>query len=109
MIVNWDLEASTEKVIVELCDDFVARSMHRVYGRDDHVGLHRVLHMDIWRDKKKRLFMRFWSLCKDVDWLSFEIKGIDVDKIPERRKGGAFDDRWLPKEVRTAYEEWICE
>jgi hypothetical protein len=109
MIVCWNLVASEEKVIVELCDDFVAWGMHRVYGRDDHFGLHRVFHMDIWSDKKKRLLMRFWSLCKDVDWLSFEIKGIDVDKIPKCQKGAEFDDRWLPKEVRTAYEEWICE
>ena len=44
----------------------------------------------------------------DVDWHSFEIKGIDVDRMEQQRKRG-FKDRWIPQVVRDSYAEWISE
>ena len=108
-IVFWESEASETTAIVEECDPFVARGMRRVYGRGDHLGRYRTFYMDIWRDRRGRLFMRCWSRCSDIDWREFEIKGMDVDMIPEGDRERGFKDCWLPKAARDAYEEWIRE
>jgi hypothetical protein len=53
--------------------------------------------------------MRCWSRCADIDWRSFEIKGVDLMDIPEGGKKMALSDSWVPKAVRQAYEQWIDE
>ena len=55
------------------------------------------------------LFMRCWTRRSEVNWRSFEIKGMDVNNIPEHDRKRNFEDCWLPKAVRDAYEEWIRE
>ena len=110
-IVSWESEPPETTAIVEESDHFVARGMRRVYGRGDHYGRCRghTFNMDIWRNRRGRLFMRCWSRLSEVDWRSFEIKGIAIDRIPELDMKRGFEDRWLPKTVRDAYEEWIRE
>jgi hypothetical protein len=82
-LTHWDSEAPTMDAQVEEIEHFDARGMCCVYGRGDHFGRHRSFNMDIWKTRDERLMMRCWSRCEDIDWRSFEIKGIDTDKIPE--------------------------
>jgi hypothetical protein len=65
--------------------------------------------MDIWKDRKQRLFMRFWSRCSEIDGRQYEINGIDTKSIPERHAEWGFEEYWIPNEVREAYEKWIDE
>jgi len=104
-----DSEESTANAAVEEINHFVARGMRRVFGRRDHFGRYRTFNMDIWRDRSGRLLMRCWSQSNDVDWRSFEIKGIELSKIPDFDSNHGYQDTWLPKTVRVAYEEWIRE
>jgi hypothetical protein len=53
--------------------------------------------------------MRCWSRCEDIDWRSFEIKGVDMVEIPDRDKKTGFEESWVPKAVRKAYDQWIQE
>lgn len=109
MGVYWEFEAPEATAIVDEHGHFDARGMRPVYGRGDHIGLGHTFNMNIWKDKQRRLFMRFWSRCSEIDWRSYEIKGLDVSSIPDRDKEHGFEDWWLPKAVRTAYELWIAE
>ena len=108
-LIYWDSEESTANVAVEEIDHFVARGMRRVFGRGDQFGRYRTFNMDIWRDRSGRLLMRCWSQNKDVDWRSFEIKGIELSRIPDFDSSHGCQDAWLPRTVRDAYEEWIRE
>jgi hypothetical protein len=106
-IVLWESKASESSVILEACEPFDARGMRPVYGRGDHFGRAPTYHMDIWRDRRGRLFMRFWSRSDEIDWQSFEVKGLDIGSIPEREREHCFVDCWLPQAVRDAYENWV--
>jgi hypothetical protein len=108
-LVQWTSESPSEDAEVEDIDHFDARGMFRVYGRGDHFGRHSSFHMDIWMTRDGRLMMRCWSLCADIGWRSFEIKGVDPVDIPERDKKVALSDSWVPKAVRRAYDQWIDE
>lgn len=103
----WDSDPPPVKAIVDMCDDFDARGMRRVYGRGERWGNGPTFNLDIWRNKEGCLFMRCWSRCGDFDNYSFEIKGVNVGSIPERQSNEAFSDVWIPKQVRRAYEDWV--
>ena len=105
--VSWDSAAPKTTAVVEACGHFNARGMRRVYGRGDIFGRNHNFQMDIWMDRRGRLFMRCWSRYVDIDWRSFKIKGINSDGIPKPDKKLGFVDCWLPKAVRDVYEEWI--
>ena len=47
--------------------------------------------------------------CEDIDWRSFEIKGVDMVEILARDKKTGFGESWVPKAVRKAYAQWIQE
>ena len=108
-VTDWDSQPPAIKAQVEELDHFDARGMCRVYGRGDHFGRHRYFHMDIWETRDGRLLMRCWSGCQDIDWRSFEIKGVALAKIPEGNKRTGFGESWVPKAVRNAYDQWILE
>ena len=103
----WESEAPETTAILEACDPFDARGMRSVYGRVDIIPRAPTYHMDIWRDRRGRLFMRCWSRSDEIEWESWEIKGIDISSIPEREREHCFVDCWLPKAVRDAYENWV--
>jgi len=105
----WDSGAQALDASVEEIEDFDARGMHLVYGRGDHFGRHHSFNMDIWKTRDGRLLMRCSSRCIDIDWRSFEIKGVDLSKIPELDKSKGFEEFWIPKSVRQAYERWMLE
>ena len=94
---------------VEEIEHFDARGMRRVYDRGDNFDRHHSFNMDIWKARDGRLLMRCWSRCEDIDWLSFEIKGVDMVKIPVRDKKTGFEESWVPKAVRKAHALWIQE
>lgn len=94
---------------LEEIDDFSARGMWCVYGRGDHYGRHHTFHMDIWKTREGRVLMRFWSRCSEIDWRSYEIKGLDPARIPDKETGPAFSESWVPEAVRQAYDDWISE
>jgi len=106
-LIPWNSEESTANAAVEEIDHFVARGMRRVFGRGDHFGRYRTFNMDIWRDRGGRLLMRCWPQSNEVDWQSFEIKGIELSKIPDLDPNRGYQDAWIPKTVRDTYEEWI--
>jgi len=105
----WDSDAQALDASVEEIEDFDAKGMRRVYGRGDHFGRHHSFNMDIWKTSDGRLLMRCSSRCIDIDWRSFEIKGVDLAEIPELDKSKGFEESWVPKSVRQAYEDWIYE
>jgi len=107
-MIVWDSDPpSKTRIQIEYTDFFDARGMRRVYGRSDHFGHTAAFNMDIWRDRKGNLVARFWSRNVEVDKLSIAIRGIPADAIPDRPKGAAFSDAWLPKAFRDEYEKWI--
>jgi len=57
-LIIW--ESTTPDVIAEVSEApaFVARGMHRVFGRSDHFGARRSYNMDIWQGGDGRLLMR---------------------------------------------------
>lgn len=103
----WDSEPPDIDITLEYTD-FNARGMRCVYGRSDRFP-RQMLSMDIWKTRDGRLFMRFWSRCKETDWYSYEIKGMDLamGMIPPIVKGQALSDTWVPKAVRDEYEGWV--
>lgn len=103
----WGSEAPVTNAQTEEIEHFDARGMRRVYGRGDHFGRHWSFNMDIWKTYDGRLLMRCWSRCEDIDWRSFEIKGIDTSVIPLRDKKTRFQDSWVPKAIRKTYDQWI--
>lgn len=105
----WDSEPPAADADVREIEHFDARGMHRVYGRGDHLGRHHTFNMDIWKTRKGRLLMRCWSRCDEIDWRSFEIKGVDQGMIPKDAKTTGFPDSWVPESARNAYEDWIEE
>jgi len=105
----WESDVPDTDAIVSEIEHFDARGMSRVYGRGDYFGRHWYFNMDIWRTRDGRLLMRCWSRCNEIDWRSFEIKGVDLSKISEHPKCMGFPDSWVPKAVRQAYEQWITE
>ena len=107
-IIYWySSTPKTKNVSVEYVDYFNARGMRRVYGRGDHFSRFRIFNMDIWLTSTGRLLMRCWSRSQDVDGRSFEIKGLDISKIPKPDKKKGLEDSWLPAVVRKTYNEWI--
>ena len=108
-LTYWDSEAPAMDAIVKEIEHFDARGMRRVYGRGDHFGHCRSFNMDIWKARDGRLLMRCWSRCKDIDWRSFEIKGVIPVKIPEGNKKTGLRESWVPKTARKAYNQWIQE
>ena len=108
-LIDWTSDPSETPVVMSAIEHFDARGMRRVYGRNDHFGRHRSFNMDIWETRNGRILMRCWSRCEDIDWHSFEIKGVDTAKIPKHPKGEGFDDSWIPGMVRQAYDQWINE
>jgi hypothetical protein len=96
-------------VALEEIGHFDARGMRRVYGRGDHFGRHRSFHMDIWLARDGSLLMRCWSRCGDIDWRSFEIRGVNATIITDREMSAPFQDSWVPDAVRQAYNRWISE
>jgi hypothetical protein len=102
----WRSEPDETAVTLEEIDHFDGRGMRCVYGRGDHFGRHESYHMDIFVTRRGRLFMRWWSRSEDAEWLSFEIKGVDVDRM-ERQLALGFKDRWIPQDVRDAYAAWV--
>ena len=106
-VTCWDSEAPATDAQVEEIEHFDARGMHRVYGRGDQFGRHHKFNMDIWRTRDGRLLMRCWSRCEDIDWRSFEIRDMDIVGIPQSGNTFGFEDSWIPRAVRGAYDEWI--
>lgn len=109
VLMYWDSDSPVTGATVEEISHFNARGMCLVYGRSDHLGRHHTFHMDIWMDHNRRLLMRYWSRCEDIDWRSFEIKGVDTSEIPVPDKNKGLQDSWVPKAARNAYYEWIQE
>ena len=108
-LTHWESDVpDTDAVVLEI-EHFDARGMCRAYRRGDNFGRHRSFNMDIWRTLDGRLLMRCWSHCEDIDWRSFEIKGVDLAEISERSKYKDFPDLWIPRSARQAYEQWINE
>ena len=107
ILVVWESSAPSGDASVEEVASFDARGMRPVFGRGDHFGRHYNFHMDIWRTRKGRLFMRCWSRCNDVGGRSFEIKGVNVADIPPRDDKTGFQELWIPLAVRNAYASWI--
>jgi len=108
-LTYWDSDPPDTDAEVEMIDHFDARGMRRVYGRGDHFGRNHTFNMDIWMTRTGRLLMRCWSLCQEIDWRSFEIKRLDISKIPEPVKKVVLPDSWVPDLVRNTYDEWIRE
>ncbi|MDH4099092.1 MAG: hypothetical protein OEV28_00780 [Nitrospirota bacterium] len=104
-LVYWASKAPRTRVSVEIVDHFDARGMKCIYGRGDH--FQRSYHMDIWKTSKGRVLMRFWSRNIDVEWCSYEVKGLDLRKIPDLPGPGSYADWWIPKSVRAEYDAWI--
>jgi hypothetical protein len=105
----WESDAPDKDAVVSEIEHFDAGGMRRVYGRGDHFGRHYSFNMDIWKTLDGRLLIRCWSRCNDIDWLSFEIKGVDLAEISERPKCRGFLESWVPGAVRQAYDRWITE
>jgi len=108
-LTYWGTESIDMDARVEEIEHFDARGMCSVYGRGDNFGRHHSFNMDIWKARDGRLLMRCWSRCEDIDWRSFEIKGLDMVEIPARDKKTGFGESWVPKAVRKAYDQWIQE
>ena len=109
LLTHWESDAPDTGALVTEIEHFNARGMRRVFGRGDHFGRHCSFNMDIWKTRDGRLLMRCWSRCEDIDWHSFEIKGVDMVEIPDRDKKMGFEKSWVPKAVRKAYDQWIQE
>lgn len=105
----WETDAPDYPVTLVETEHFDARGMKRVYGRGDYFQRYRTFNMDIWKDRSGRLFMRFWSRSGDVDWRSYELKGMDGSTIPVDIHHSDCIDYWVPIRVRDAYEQWIRE
>ncbi len=106
-IVDWEFVAPAVNVSVEEIDHFDARGKLHVFGRGDYFGRYRRFHFDMWKTSNGQFLMRCWSRCHDIDWMSFEIKGLDPATIPMGNGTVKFEDSWIPKAVRNAYECWI--
>jgi hypothetical protein len=92
-------------ITVKTIEDFDARGMVCVYGRGDHFPELGCLHMDVWRDRKRRFLARFWSRAAGIDKLSYEILGITESRRP--KPGPPFDCQWVPQCLRKAYHNWV--
>ena len=104
-VAHWDTKVRSDpKIDIIEIDHFDARGMRRVYGRGDY--FHRVYNLDIWRDRNKHLFGRFWSRSVNVFDLYFKIIGMRSYPIPED-SNTSFDERWVPKCLREFYDIWI--
>lgn len=108
-LTNWDSNPPGNDAELQAIDHFDARGMRIVYGRGDHFGPNHKFHMAIWMTRSKRLMMRFWSYCQDIDGRSFEIKGLNTSDVAESGKKAGFQDSWVPHVVRNAYDQWIEE
>ena len=104
---HWMSVAPETEATVEEIGHFNARGMRRVFGCGVHCGRHYNFQMDIWITRDKRLMMRCWPPCKGIDWRSFEIKGIDVSKIPKPDKEKGLQDSWVPEAARNEFDEWL--
>jgi hypothetical protein len=105
--ICWMSDPPETIATVEEINHFNARGMRRVYRRGDHFDQNHDFQMDIWMGRDGRLLMRCWSACSEIDWRSFEIKGVDISKIPGSYKEKELQCSWVPRAVRNAYGEWI--
>ena len=62
--------------------------------------------MDIWRDSKNRLLLRFWSRSHEVGAESWELVGVPDAHLLD---GQNFDDSWVPDGLRDQYDTWVRE
>lgn len=108
-IADWSFRPRKVAAKVERCAHFDARGMAFVFGRGDHFSSRRTFNMDIWMTRDGRLLMRFWSRSMDIDGRSFEISGVNTAGIPANLPGTVWDEKWIPKAVREAYDKWIQE
>ena len=108
-LAYWDTEAPIGPSIrVEEIDHFDARGKRRVYGRGD-IFDRLALNMDIWRSRNGRLFVRFWSRSKEVDWRSYEIVGLlDIESHEDTPTSG-FSEEWIPECLREEYNDWVLD
>lgn len=107
-LVAWDTEgASNRRIGITMIDDFDARGMHCLYVRTDTFPKKHSFNMTIWKDRKDRLLARFWSRGKYIEWESYEIIGIKTESILRFQEKDRYTDKWIPKCLRDAYDEWI--
>lgn len=104
-----DKPAAQPGVRLTQIEHFDARGMRSVYGREDDFGRYKRLHLDIWRTRDGRFLMRCWSRCSEIDWRSFEIRGLEASRFPPKGKGTDMNDSWIPMSVRRAYNSWFEE
>ena len=107
--IKWKTGAPETDALVLEIEHFDARGMRHLYGRADYFGRRNSFKMDIWATADKCLLMRFWSRCKEIDWRSYEIKGINLAEVPKRSKSIGLSESWIPAVVRQVYEQWIDE
>ncbi len=107
--VIWDTPPlRAPKAEVRDIGRFDARGMLCVYGRGDHFTGACAFFMDLWLTKGGRLLARFWSRSTRVEGASVEVVGFSPN-LPLRATGQPYDERWVPKPLREAYDEWIDE
>ena len=63
--------------------------------------------MDVWRSTDTRLWVRFWSHSKDVEWESYEVVGIIPPPASVDEKHKEFDEGWVPEAIRDEYDNWF--
>lgn len=105
----WDADGPTNpEIYLEDIDYFSARGLRRVYGRGDIFRFsygETEFQMTIWRDRNRKLFVRFWSDDEDIDWRAYTIIGMpDTATIDDYGQGN-----WIPYCLRSAYDEWITD
>lgn len=107
-ITYWDTcKGPTDSSIhLEFIDHFDARGKRRVYGRGDYFG-RMGLHMDVWQSRDGRLFVRFWSRSRKVDWYSYEIIGLPDSKQRCLEEATEFSEHWIPECLREEYDNWV--
>ena len=107
-IVAWDTEAASDRCIrINMVDDFDARGMLFIYGRTDSFSKKHSFNMTIWKDRKGRILARFWSRSKYNERESYEIIGIKAKLLSRFQEKGRYTDKWIPKCLRDAYDDWI--
>jgi len=103
----WETEAPDDpKIELVDIDHFSALGMLRVYGRCDRFRPRHTFNMDVWLTRSGRLFARFWSRSRHVDWRSLEVVGFSRPFPPVDKKAG-LDDQWIPERLRDEYDDWI--
>jgi len=105
----WDDDGPDNPgIYLEWIDHFNAQGKRRVYGRGEIFPFsygQTDFNMTIWRDRDRKMFVRFWSSDDDIDWRAFTIIGmLDTDISGSKMSGD-----WIPYCLRSAYDEWITD